>query len=500
MATSIGSLYIDITARTAELEKDMAKVKKEMDKVGTATKAVGKDAAAAFKSFEVWDSFQGRGMMGITLDMWAFMMAISAVQKELKHVWDNIERIPGINPVAIASVTSMKEAVYDARIVLDGWMANVLGWGADYAKAIGYTFGAGLIGMQDMYDAIEKNEGKLTSPDKKAMMEDIMYLEKVGQAQRDLTKARKADEFAAMSQGDRVNALRKEAAALQTRSGSPDLNALESIKLQTEAYQMQKQASSEMTSMRKIYVDNLIKETMELDKSYIATLSQRDAMKEMEKQIAGIRREWDATGQTGSNVENDPKKLEAANKYYPQLIKWIQMLRHETNSMSTASLEFRNVFVSQFQQIDSYLTSFITGGEKKMSEFLKGLSDQIVNMFFKLAVINPILNTLFGGSKGFGILPTLLGGPAKKADGGPASGLTLVGERGPELLNLHSGSSIIPNHQIRGGGGGDQYFIDARGADEARIQQLEQTILGLNATFERRAVAATMSARNRRQI
>jgi phage-related minor tail protein len=42
--------------------------------------------------------------------------------------------------------------------------------------------------------------------------------------------------------------------------------------------------------------------------------------------------------------------------------------------------------------------------------------------------------------------------PKIRAMGGPASGLTKVGERGPEWLNLPKGSSVIPNHAGPSGG------------------------------------------------
>ncbi|WP_371800890.1 phage tail tape measure protein [Streptomyces sp. NBC_01732] len=43
--------------------------------------------------------------------------------------------------------------------------------------------------------------------------------------------------------------------------------------------------------------------------------------------------------------------------------------------------------------------------------------------------------------------------PKIRAMGGPASGLTRVGERGPEWLNLPNGSSVVPNHAGPDGGG-----------------------------------------------
>jgi hypothetical protein len=43
--------------------------------------------------------------------------------------------------------------------------------------------------------------------------------------------------------------------------------------------------------------------------------------------------------------------------------------------------------------------------------------------------------------------------PKIRAMGGPASGMTRVGERGPEWVNLPKGSNVIPNHAGVGGGG-----------------------------------------------
>jgi hypothetical protein len=154
-----------------------------------------------------------------------------------------------------------------------------------------------------------------------------------------------------------------------------------------------------------------------------------------------------------------------------------------------------------FSKADDLLTSLVTNGKYKIGDFLKEMSDMIIKTFFRLAVVNPILNGLFGSSKGFSLLPDFWGsGIPAKADGGPGRGLTLVGERGPELINMGSGSSVIPNHLLRGNGGGDVYQIDARGADEARIQGLENMLRTMNATIERRSVGANLSARMRRQI
>jgi hypothetical protein len=65
-----------------------------------------------------------------------------------------------------------------------------------------------------------------------------------------------------------------------------------------------------------------------------------------------------------------------------------------------------------------------------------------------------------------------------RASGGPASGLTMVGERGPELVNLPRGSRVVNNSATNAAlrGGEPQFItnIDARGADPGLIARLPQ--------------------------
>jgi hypothetical protein len=88
---------------------------------------------------------------------------------------------------------------------------------------------------------------------------------------------------------------------------------------------------------------------------------------------------------------------------------------------------------------------------------------------------------------------------AHASGGRPAlGGPSLIGESGPELWVPDSAGTIIPNNQLGGGSGVTQhYYIDARGADEARVGQLERSLKQMNATFERRSISAWQNVRNR---
>lgn len=94
---------------------------------------------------------------------------------------------------------------------------------------------------------------------------------------------------------------------------------------------------------------------------------------------------------------------------------------------------------------------------KSAADALKSALGRVANMMLESA-----LNQLFGGgsnNQGGGIfgkvigsvVGSIFGSIGKNADGTEfwRGGATLVGERGPEIINAPRGSRIIPNHQIK---------------------------------------------------
>jgi len=126
-------------------------------------------------------------------------------------------------------------------------------------------------------------------------------------------------------------------------------------------------------------------------------------------------------------------------------------------------------------------------GSKSFGEAISGVLNNLKNKLLDIALdkaISGIGNALSGG-KGFGggFLSGLFG---KRAAGGPVSagGAFLVGERGPEILQMGSkGGNIIPNNKL---GGGDSITnmvtvnVDASGSSvqgsTTDAQQLGQVI------------------------
>ncbi len=81
--------------------------------------------------------------------------------------------------------------------------------------------------------------------------------------------------------------------------------------------------------------------------------------------------------------------------------------------------------------------------------------------------------------------------------------MAVVGEQGPELVNLPRGSQVIPNDVSRnmmGGGGSIVYSpaIDARGASVEAVARLAQIMEQDRATFASRTVATIQHARRGR--
>ena len=84
-------------------------------------------------------------------------------------------------------------------------------------------------------------------------------------------------------------------------------------------------------------------------------------------------------------------------------------------------------------------------------------------------------------------------------------GLSWVGEKGPELVNLPMGAQVIPNSKIGGMGGGGMNFtyapnIDARGASVQAVQELEQRMRADGVQFNAKVEQAVMQAEEKRRL
>jgi hypothetical protein len=149
------------------------------------------------------------------------------------------------------------------------------------------------------------------------------------------------------------------------------------------------------------------------------------------------------------------------------------------------------------QQLGSAISSAFADAiveGKKLNEVL----DSLVKTLLK-AAINSSIMSLFTPGAGGGTAPfaKMLGfaGGTNSAPGGMA----LVGERGPEIVNLPRGSQVIPNNVARnmGAGGDTQYynFNVAGDVSQSTIDRLQQAVVAAHRKADGLARVVTSTRR-----
>lgn len=155
---------------------------------------------------------------------------------------------------------------------------------------------------------------------------------------------------------------------------------------------------------------------------------------------------------------------------------------------------------SELQDLQNgFIDAAIEG--KSMSEVLQGLAKDLAKAALQAALFGTGPFAGAGGGAGFGgLLSGLFGGA--RADGGPvqAGKAYLVGERGPELMMPATAGRIVPNHALRGGGGGEvgvRVFVDQDGNWQAKVERISGAVsarvVGGAMQVQRRGLAAEIT-------
>jgi len=170
--------------------------------------------------------------------------------------------------------------------------------------------------------------------------------------------------------------------------------------------------------------------------------------------------------------------------------------------MAGLKIAERNADIKKsFEDIGNTVSDSFKGmitGATSWKDAMRGIINSVIDQLWKLYVVQQIVGFVtkaIGGLTGSPAAPTSTASGIALADsmfsnvkfGNNANGtvnwgggMTWVGERGPELLNLPKGSQVIPAHRAQNmGGGGINISVDARGsADPAAVRaQVEQGIL-----------------------
>ena len=132
----------------------------------------------------------------------------------------------------------------------------------------------------------------------------------------------------------------------------------------------------------------------------------------------------------------DERIKSSLNEFFGEMDK----LERQTEVLGQAATDLGFSFASAFE-------SAVLGGEK-LSNVMRALAQDILRVFLRLSVTNPLINTIFGSIPGFQPLPAIGG---MRARGGPVTGGSayLVGEEGPELFVAPSSGQIIPSGEAK---------------------------------------------------
>lgn len=160
-------------------------------------------------------------------------------------------------------------------------------------------------------------------------------------------------------------------------------------------------------------------------------------------------------------TEENNKQLDAKNNIVttiPKIKKEVEQLTEAEKKAKEEADKLKETFKGIGESVRSDLVGGLReaiNGSKTFGQAISGVLNNLKNKLLDIALnkaISGIGNALSGG-KGFG--GGFLSGLFGKERGGRvnAGGAFLVGERGPEILQMGSkGGNIIPNSQIGGGG------------------------------------------------
>ena len=261
--------------------------------------------------------------------------------------------------------------------------------------------------------------------------------------------------------------------------------------------------------------------------------SKRRGKSEAERAAEALKKKQEAIAKNIAdiNIKADKEWREYWAKAEGDQMVSLQQKLADVQAMATATIDtvgqaVGSIFVDRFQEIQTAFQSIgnsvasafqgMLTGAMSWKDGMKGIIQSVISELWRLYVVQQIVGfvtkTLTGAFYGGGGMPSISGaassvssqlnsssffGP-KFANGtmNAPGGMALVGERGPEIVNLPRGSQVIPAHRAQGMmGGGINISVDARGsADPAAVRaQVEAGIMqaapAIIAAAEARTVA-----------
>ena len=233
---------------------------------------------------------------------------------------------------------------------------------------------------------------------------------------------------------------------------------------------------------KRLVIENLEKQHGKLIDSYIIEfdttkkISEQDKLDIMqkgqllqqftflEKEILKLAGDTEILSDTQKNLgkifdDNELKFAAMGIFTLPQLREKFEEVENASKDLaSTFDTELKQAVISQSNAFTTDFVNSLMEGENALDSFksfAKNMVSQIIAIFLQMAVVNEILNNVFGLSGTNNALPTFSN---TKAGGGKVQGGSpvLVGERGAEIFVPSTGGSIMNNMNSKNamGGGG----------------------------------------------
>lgn len=205
-----------------------------------------------------------------------------------------------------------------------------------------------------------------------------------------------------------------------------------------------------------------------------AANKEADALKKLEESVISLR-ETKGMSALQEAIYNEQKKIgtAASKEYVAQLVTEKYQIEQQAEAVKSAAQNMKQALTDTFGAI-------VTGAESgrdAISALLKQMAETMASNAFMM-FFNSFGNMGAGGGGWFGQLVTSafgkVGANANGTDGW-RGGLTMVGERGPELINLRSGAQVYSNRETQrlmsggNGGGNTKIQVDLSPDLEARV-------------------------------
>ena len=198
---------------------------------------------------------------------------------------------------------------------------------------------------------------------------------------------------------------------------------------------------------------NLDIELPKLPNPFKGLLEKANELKESVIEFSGVEKTITDENNKQVDAKNKIVELNKQNK------KGVEELTEAEKKAKEEAEKLEETFKKIGESVRNDLVNNLTDavmGAKSFGDAMRNVLQNLQRQLIKLALNKAIegIGGALSGGKGFGgFLGGLFG---KRARGGPVSagGAFVVGEKGPEILQMGSkGGTIIPNSQIGGGGG-----------------------------------------------